>query len=127
MYAGYPPFFGEHPFEIYEKICEGFFKFPSHFYDELKDIVTKLLAPTKARRLGNLRGGAKDVKSHAFFNGINWEALESKRVKPPVSPDFLNKEIVTCEESQDTDYDLVAPEGDVLDDPYEPVFREFVS
>jgi len=128
MYAGYPPFFGEHPFEIYEKICEGVFKFPSHFYEEIKDIVNKLLTPTKARRLGNLRGGAKDVKNHPFFAGINFEALSAKKIKPPVSPDFLNKELVACEDSIDTDYDLIAPEGeDVLDDPYEPVFREFIS
>jgi len=84
MFAGHPPFYGDHPFEIYEKICEGYYVFPPHFYEEIKDLVLKLLSPAKTRRLGNLRGGTNDVKSHPFFDGINWEALASRAIKCPL-------------------------------------------
>lgn len=31
MIAGYPPFYGDQPFDIYEKICDSAYRFPSNF------------------------------------------------------------------------------------------------
>ena len=44
MLAGYPPFFDENPFSIYEKILIGKIYFPSFFDPHAKDLVKKLLA-----------------------------------------------------------------------------------
>eukprot|EP01125_Pyxidicula_operculata_P013085 TRINITY_DN4331_c0_g1_i2.p1 TRINITY_DN4331_c0_g1~~TRINITY_DN4331_c0_g1_i2.p1 ORF type:complete len:267 (+),score=17.01 TRINITY_DN4331_c0_g1_i2:393-1193(+) len=130
MYAGYPPFYGEHPFEIYEKICEASVPFPSFFCGEARDIVSRLLQPLKSRRLGNLIGGAKDVMKHPFFAGIDWVALEKKQVKPPVAVGTSTKPI--------NSHSFESFESDVLEqakndfnvshqgsDPFKEVFQDF--
>ena len=41
----------------------------------------------KEKRLGaNVMTGTKDVKSHPFFEGINWGYIEKRLVKPPIIP-----------------------------------------
>ena len=44
MLAGYPPFYDENPFGIYEKILLGRIAFPSHFDSAARDIIKKLLS-----------------------------------------------------------------------------------
>ena len=39
MLAGYPPFYDENPFGIYQKILSGRIEFPRHFDFHAKDIV----------------------------------------------------------------------------------------
>jgi protein kinase A len=43
MAAGRSPFYADQPIQIYEKIVAGKVKFPSHFGDEIKDLVRNLL------------------------------------------------------------------------------------
>lgn len=38
-----------------------------------------------ARRLG-CSGNESQIRSHAFFKDLDWEALEQRRVKPPFRP-----------------------------------------
>lgn len=37
------------------------------------------------RRLG-CTGNENQIRSHAFFKDLDWEALEQRRVKPPFRP-----------------------------------------
>lgn len=41
----------------------------------MQDLIQRLLAADPARRLGNLEGGAQDVKEHPFFRGFDWATL----------------------------------------------------
>jgi len=88
MLAGYPPFYDDHPFGIYEKILEGKIVFPNHFDANAKDLIKKLLTPDRTRRLGSLKAGAEDVKKHKFFKNIDWDTLtESRsRTQAPIVP-----------------------------------------
>jgi len=88
MLTGYPPFVGTHSFEIFSKICEANFTFPPHVDDVSKDLICSLLRPAPHLRLGNrtfnpsnMTGGVHDVKSHKFFEGIDWKCLEKKEVQ----------------------------------------------
>lgn len=54
MLAGYPPFFDDTPFGIYEKILQGRIAFPPHFDPHAKDLIKHLLTPDLSKRLGNL-------------------------------------------------------------------------
>ncbi|CAF2967933.1 unnamed protein product [Rotaria sp. Silwood2] len=86
MAAGFPPFYADQPIQIYEKIVQGKFKFPSHFSSELKDLVRNLLQTDLTKRYGNLRNGTKDIKYHKWFSTMNWIALFEKRIKPSHVP-----------------------------------------
>ena len=55
MLAGYPPFFDDNPFGIYEKILAGKIDWPRHMDPIAKDLVKKLLVQDRTKRLGNLK------------------------------------------------------------------------
>lgn len=55
--AGYPPFFDENPFGIYEKILACKIPFPSFFEANSKDLIKKLCQPDRAKRLGCIKTG----------------------------------------------------------------------
>ena len=39
-----------------------------------------------SKRLGNLRGGAVEVRSHKWFEGIEWLEMYHQRSPPPYTP-----------------------------------------
>lgn len=86
MLAGYPPFFDDNPFGIYEKILRGRVHFPSHFDPIAKDLIKRFLTADRSKRLGNLRGGSDDIKRHKWFRGVDWNALLARHVQAPILP-----------------------------------------
>lgn len=49
-------------------------------------MIQRLLERKPAKRLGMLSGKAQDVKRHKWFEGLDWEALEARRLTPPRKP-----------------------------------------
>lgn len=86
MLAGFPPFFDDNPFAIYEKILAGKIDWPKHIDPIAKDLIKKLLVPDRAKRLGNMKHGADDVKRHRWFKNIIWEDVYYKKVQAPITP-----------------------------------------
>jgi len=86
MLAGYPPFFDDNPFGIYEKILAGKIDWPRHMDPIAKDLVKKLLVQDRTKRLGNMKNGADDVKRHRWFKGLDWEDIFYRKLKPPIVP-----------------------------------------
>ncbi|PAV57352.1 hypothetical protein WR25_00303 isoform N [Diploscapter pachys] len=83
MAAGYPPFFADQPIQIYEKIVSGKVKFPSHFSNELKDLLKNLLQVDLTKRFGNLKNGVADIKNHKWFGSTDWIAIYQRKITPP--------------------------------------------
>jgi len=86
MLAGYPPFYDENPFCIYEKILAGRVDWPQHMDSTAKDLIKRLLVHDRTKRLGNMKAGAEDVKKHRWFKLIDWEEVYYKQLKPPIVP-----------------------------------------
>jgi len=86
MLAGYPPFYDENPFGIYQKILAGNVDFPRHFDINAKDLVKKLLTADRTKRLGCLKDGAEDIKLHRWHKGTDWAKVLTRRIKPPFVP-----------------------------------------
>ncbi|GAA6016733.1 hypothetical protein JCM10207_000163 [Rhodosporidiobolus poonsookiae] len=86
LLAGYPPFFADNPLEIYEKILQGRFGVPAHVDPLAKDLIRRLLTADLSKRLGNLKGGAQDVKNHPWFEGVDWSAVSRKEIRAPIIP-----------------------------------------
>lgn len=55
MLVGYPPFYDDNPFGIYEKILNGRVDWPRHLDPVAKDIIKKLLVQDRTKRLGNMK------------------------------------------------------------------------
>mmetsp|Transcript_54443 Transcript_54443/g.153325 ORF Transcript_54443/g.153325 Transcript_54443/m.153325 type:complete len:375 (-) Transcript_54443:146-1270(-) len=86
MLAGYPPFYDENPFGIYQKVLAGKVDFPKHFDVKAKDLLKRLLTHDRAKRFGCLKNGAEDIQKHKWYKGTDWELLLARRVKPSFIP-----------------------------------------
>ncbi|XP_055905398.1 cAMP-dependent protein kinase catalytic subunit 3 [Eupeodes corollae] len=87
MLVGYPPFYDDNPFGIYEKILGGKIEWPRHMDPIAKDLVKKLLIQDRTKRLGNMKNGAEDVKRHRWFKNIIWNDVLNKKLTPPIMPE----------------------------------------
>jgi len=87
MLAGYPPFYDENPFGIYQLILAGKIEFPRFVETHARDLVRKLLTADRAKRLGNLRGGGDDVRKHKWYRGLDFSALFNRELKAPFVPE----------------------------------------
>lgn len=120
MLAGYPPFFDDHPFGIYEKILGGKLVFPGHFDATAKDLIKKLLTPDRTRRLGSLKAGADDIKKHKWFKGVEWSTIYDKSVPAPIVPEIRfegdTQNFETYPEPLEDDHDSPAVDPNLFKD-----------
>ena len=86
MLSGFPPFFDDNAFGIYQKILAGKIDFPRHLDFSVKDLIRKLLVVDRTRRLGNMKNGAEDVKRHRWFRTVDWQTVPERKLKPPIVP-----------------------------------------
>lgn len=56
-------------------------KFPSHFSNELKDLLKNLLQVDLTKRFGNLKNGVADIKNHKWFAACDWIAIYQRKVR----------------------------------------------
>lgn len=94
MLVGYPPFFSDEPSVTCQKILhwKKTFQIPSdaNLSKNSIDILKKLINSAD-QRLG--RNGAEEIKSHPFFEGLDWSSLRKRKApyKPQVSSEISNE------------------------------------
>ncbi|XP_026103588.1 serine/threonine-protein kinase N2-like isoform X1 [Carassius auratus] len=86
MLVGESPFPGDDEEEVFDSIVNDEVRYPRFMSPESVSIKQKLLQKNPEKRLGAGEQDANEVKRHRFFQGIDWEALLAKRVKPPFLP-----------------------------------------
>lgn len=67
-----------------------------------KDLIAQLLAKDPVRRMGSTMG-ASAIKSHPFFQGVNWALLRCNR--PPFIPPAFSRDVLSDESCPDTPVD----------------------
>lgn len=129
--AGYPPFFAQTPIGVYERVLKGNFTFPSHIDPLSRDLISALLTADRTKRLGNLRGGAEDVKRHPWFAGVSWSALEGREVRAPIVPRLSGAGDSSYFQAYPEELDarsvpgMFGPEAVGVADPYGYMFQHF--
>ena len=68
--------------ELFASILAGQVTFPRYVSLSAKDLITRLMCSDPGKRLGH--NGAEEVKSHPFFDTINWVQVYNKEL--PVQP-----------------------------------------
>lgn len=71
---------------IYRKIINTKPRYPDGFDSRLKSLTKHLLRRDLSKRFGNLKDGAEDIKTHRFFEDINYDDLLKKKLQPPYIP-----------------------------------------
>jgi protein kinase A len=95
MLVGYPPFFDESPYGIYEKILNGHIHWPRSMDPLSRTLIRAFLNPDRTQRLGNMIGGPQDILDHPWFRGVDWEALERREINVSVTIlDSLKKHFI---------------------------------
>ena len=57
--------------------------FPNFFSNNLKDLLSKLLCKEPNKRIG--LKSKKQIKTHPWFQNINWDDVLTKNIKPPIN------------------------------------------
>ncbi len=106
----YLPFEGDQAFDLLRNIVNAPIPFNSDFTPECLSLVSGLLEREPSKRLGVRGRGVLEIKRHEFFRGLNWEALELKRIKSPFSNISLTLSKLPFHECQTIDR---AEDGDM--------------
>jgi serine/threonine protein kinase len=118
----YPPFNDEPNKTIFEKILNEKVELPEYFHPHAKDIIEKLLVVESSNRLGCMKGGVDDIKSHPWFAAVEWHMLLSNQIPGPLNPG-VTKEGDTHNFYKYSDVDF--GEEDDVNVNYDQIFADF--
>ncbi|OAF63789.1 3-phosphoinositide-dependent protein kinase 1, partial [Intoshia linei] len=88
LLSGYYPFSASHEYRVMKVIVSGKYEFPDHFDAVSKDFIDKILKVDPNERLGY--HDISELKSHPFFNGIDWMQLTNQRA-PHIFPEEFDE------------------------------------
>lgn len=93
LMVGKPPFESAQPMQIYQKVNKGISKvnFPSKCKGNLEDFVKKLCQKNPSDRLPMMKGGADNIKNHAWYKGFDWKSFDNLEKEPPYKPSVKSK------------------------------------
>ncbi|XP_072348008.1 protein kinase C eta type [Scyliorhinus torazame] len=88
MLCGQPPFEAENEDDLFESILNDEVLYPVWLSDRAIAILKAFMIKNPNKRLGcvTAQGGEQAILNHPFFQGIDWDLLEQRRVKPPFKP-----------------------------------------
>ena len=113
MLFGIPPFFCDNVERMYKLITKAELRFPKKFHnkisEEAKDLLKKLLIKNQKERFG-IKGGFEEIRKHPFFKGIDFKALEEKKLQAPFKPILEDSFDVRNFDEEFTSEDLVSSE-----------------
>jgi serum/glucocorticoid-regulated kinase 2 len=111
MLFGIPPFFCENIEKMYELITKSDLRFPKKFKvsEDTKDFLAKLLVKNQKERFG-INGGFEEIKKHPFLKGMDFKALEEKKIEAPFKPILEGSFDVRNFDEEFTSEDLVSSE-----------------
>lgn len=89
LMVGHTPFEAADPYDVYAKVLQGMRVVP--FSPMLKllgvqDFVTALCTESPSERLPMKKGGADNVKTHAWLKNFDWGAMFGMTLAPPYVP-----------------------------------------
>jgi len=84
MLVGRPPFASQNRNQLYLNTIRGNINWPSSMSEAAKNLLQRLLHRRPEERLGSR--SVNDIKSHAYFIGLDWNKLEAKEIEPPFKP-----------------------------------------
>jgi serine/threonine protein kinase SCH9 len=106
MCCGWSPFYAEDTQQMYKNICFGKIRFPKGVINEDgKMFVKGLLNRNPKHRLGAERDAA-ELKEHAFFKDVDWNALAKKQITPPFKPNVESDESTNNFDPEFTESDI---------------------
>ncbi|GMH53907.1 hypothetical protein TrRE_jg1631 [Triparma retinervis] len=85
MLTGLPPWYTTDRQKLFDSLRHAPLEFPYHVSRTAQSIIRGMLTRDPSERLGG-KVGAEELKTHAFFAAVDWEALYDRRLMPPFNP-----------------------------------------
>jgi len=116
MLIGETPFYAQNHNIMFNKIKTGEIFFPNNVSDQAKDLIQQLLIKDSTKRLGD----ANKIRSHAWFEGLDFQKLHNKELEPPIQPgkgnlDNFSKELTTLNVNEALQDDDSSVDGNMFD------------
>ena len=91
MLCGSPPFYSKDREQLYRNIksCSPKLDFP-FLSEDARDLCRRLLEKDPAKRLGSTEGGIRAISDHPWFDSIDWDDIQYKRMTPPYKPQLAH-------------------------------------
>jgi len=118
MLTGLPPFYTSNRDELFKRIKYESLKFPSYLSMNAKSLLDGLFKKNPEERLGGSREDAEAIKRHAWFDGVDWDVLLSKKVRPPFVPKTKNEVDVSNFDAEFTETPLDSLKEQTLMDQF---------
>ena len=116
MVVGYTPFSGGgsdvNLMSVFRAIVAGKVDYPPVMQPLTKDVVQQLLRRQVSKRLGNLKGGADDIKAHQWFGTTDFSALTRCEVATPWTPPISSSLDLSNFDAYDEDDDIPTYDGE---------------
>lgn len=90
MYTGRTPFKDDSKSIMYRNIKEGPIYIPQELPEDVQSLLSGLIQRDTSKRLGFNEAVPFSIMNHAFFSGIDWEALQRKKIEPEWIPDVID-------------------------------------
>jgi len=126
MLAGFPPFYDDSPFGIYQKVLACKFDMPRHVDVKARDLIKRLLMIDKVKRLGCGKHGTEDLKKHKWFKGTDWDLVINRSHRPPFVPNLKSVEDTSMFDKYPESTEGSAPPVSAKDSELFEVFTENV-
>ncbi|OUC49359.1 kinase domain protein [Trichinella nativa] len=122
MMVGQPPFEADNEEDLFDAILQDEVLYPVWLSKEAVSILKGFMTKNQFKRLGCVEtaGGEDAVRAHVFFKEVDWQALESKKVKPPFKPKLKSKKDVT-------NFDADFTKEDPLLSPVDPLAMRMIN
>jgi serine/threonine protein kinase len=102
MLTGLPPFYSQDIQVMYQKIMSAKLLIPNYLSQKAIHLLKQLIDRDPEKRLQD----PKDIMSHPFFEGLDWQKLNNKQITPPYIPQ-------KCEDSEDDQREFLDYDDDV--------------
>lgn len=84
MVTGQPPYYSSNRQDLFEKIKHALPKLPNTLSKNIRNLLEMLFQKKPEERLGS--DGAEKIKSHPWFQKVDWERIYNKQIIPPFVP-----------------------------------------
>ncbi|KAG0226804.1 hypothetical protein BGW41_004077 [Actinomortierella wolfii] len=92
MLLGITPFWADNHAIMYRRVLDDELEFPLGVEPAAIDFISRLLERDPVRRLGYGSNGARAVKRHPYFKGIDWHQALQRRLPCPYVPELTSEE-----------------------------------
>jgi serine/threonine protein kinase len=86
MLCARPPFYSRDVNEMYDNILNRPLRFIGNVSERARNLIEQLLRKTPTERLGSGPEDVNEIKRQPFFDAIDWEKLEARKIPPPWKP-----------------------------------------